>query len=109
MSAPALAWWHMEQELSVAQGVERAVSILSAIPAPPHKRPPGAQHDLSPAENKVWLTTTDFRIVVKLLPRGGSRSLTVIIVAGQQQGATLGTMELIRETMKTGNLGALLE
>ena len=109
MSAPALYWWHLEQDLTVAAGVERARRILAFIPAPPHKRPPGARHEVSGDDDRVRLVTSDFRVIVKCLPQGERRVLTIVIVAGNDGAQTEGVMVRVRDVMRSGNLNDLAE
>jgi hypothetical protein len=109
MSAPELWWWHLEQELTVAAGVERARRILAFIPAPPNKRPPGARHEITGDDNRVRLVTDDLRVIVKCLPRGGGRVLTIVIAAGNQGAGTEGVMVRVRDVMRSGNFNDLLE
>ena len=109
MSAPELYWWHMEQELTVAAGVERARRILALVPAPPHKRPSGARHEIISDDDRVRLITSDLRVIVKCLPQGGGGILTIVIVAGNDGAGTEGVMVKVRDVMRSGNLNDLLE
>lgn len=109
MSAPALAWWHFEHDIGIREGVERAQRVLSFIFGPSSKRPPDALHDITTDDDKVRLRTDDYQIVVKLLPRGGGRSLIVVIVAGHRGDETGFVMETVRDVMRTGNFNDLLE
>jgi hypothetical protein len=109
MAAPELYWWHLEQELTVAAGVERARRIMTSIPAPPHKRPPGARHEVTSDDDRVRLITSDIRVIVKCLPRGEGRVLTIVIVAGNDRAQTEGVMVKVRDVMRSGNLNDLLE
>lgn len=109
MPAPELFWWHMQQELSVGEGVERAREIMKFIFGPPAKRPPGARHDITSDEDRARLITSDLRVIVKCLPRGDNGVLTIIIVAGHDSRRTEATMTTFRDIMKSGNIGALLE
>ena len=109
MAAPALFWWHMEQELSVQEGVERARRIMAVVPAPAHKRPPGARHEVTSDEDRARLITDDFMVIVKCLPQGRGKVLTIIIVAGHDGGQTEGVMHTFRDVMRSGNIGGLLE
>jgi len=99
----------MEQDLSVEAGVERALQIMRFIFGPPGKRPPEAKHDITSDEDKARLITSDLRVIVKCLPRGEDKVLTIIIVAGHDDRQTQGTMETFRNVMKSGNIGGLLE
>jgi hypothetical protein len=109
MAAPALHWWHMEQALSVQEGVDRARRIMAVVPAPAHKRPPGARHEVTSDEDRARLITDDLRVIVKCLPQGGGKVLTIIIVAGRDGGRTEGVMETFRDVMRSGDIAGLLE
>ena len=109
MSAPDLYWWHMRQELSVQEGVERALQIMEFVFGPPGKRPPGAKHDITSDDDRARLITSDLRVIVKCLPWRDDEVLTIIIVAGHDSEKTEGVMETFRDVMKSGNIGGLLE
>jgi hypothetical protein len=109
MPAPALWWWHMEQALSVQDGVERALQIMDVVPAPRHKLPPGTRHDVTSDEDRARLITDDFRVIVKCLPRDRARVLTIIIAAGNDDQQTEGVMRTFRDVMQSGDIRGLLE
>jgi hypothetical protein len=108
MSAPALFWWHMTQNLSVKDGVARARKIMAVVPAPPHKLPPGTRHDVSNDESWARLVTSTFQAFVVCRAVGGD-ILTIIMVAGQDDREAEHTRDVLRDVMRTGDIASLLE
>jgi hypothetical protein len=108
MSAPALFWWHMKQDLSVADGVARARKIMAVVPAPAHKLPPGTKHEVSHDESWARLVTSTFQAFV-VCRAVDDDILTVIMVAGQDGREAENTRNVLRDVMRSGNIAGLLE
>jgi hypothetical protein len=94
MPAPAMYWWHMRQELSVAGGLNRALAVMATT----------ADGDIESEEDMVRLVTSNFRALIKLLPWRDREILTIIIVAGNDGNETRGIMEELRNGMRGGVL-----
>jgi hypothetical protein len=63
MPAPAY-WWHTKQNLSIKEGVQRALKIMAVVPAPAHKLPPGTMHEVSSDESWARLVASTFQVFV---------------------------------------------
>jgi hypothetical protein len=94
MPAPAMYWWHMRQELGVADGVNRALAVMATT----------ADGVIESEEDKVRLVTSNFRALIKCLPWRDGEILTIIIVAGNNGNETRGIMEELRSGMRGGVL-----
>jgi hypothetical protein len=95
MPAPALFWWHLTQELSEDELFDRARAVMAS----------GFEGgSLDTGERKARIVTDSWRALMKFLPQGGDRFLTIIIVAGHDGDTTRGVMEELRDGMRLGVL-----
>ncbi len=108
MPAPALYWSHRKQDLSIKEGVQRALKIMAVVPAPAHKLPPGTMHEVSSDESWARLETSTFQVFVVCRSLGNA-TLIIIMVAGQDNREAENYRDLFRDVMKSGNIPALFE
>jgi hypothetical protein len=99
MSAPAIHWWHMRQDLSQQEGLQRARAVL-AIMAKGGQGP-----KISGDEDTLRLVTSGFHAIINCVRQGANDIFTIMIVAGSNDAETRAIMEEIRN----GMLGGLLE
>jgi hypothetical protein len=94
MSAPAIHWWHMPQNLSQREGMLRARAVLATT----------AKGEISGDEDTLRLATSEFRAIINCVRRGDDDIFTIMIVAGNNDAQTRGIMEEIRSGMSGGIL-----
>jgi hypothetical protein len=106
--APALYWSYRRQNLSIKEGVQRALKIMAVVPAPAHKLPPGTVHEVWSDENSARLKTSTFQVWVVCRSLGNA-ILTIIMVASHDSREAGNYRDLFRDVMISGNIGGPLE
>jgi hypothetical protein len=95
MPAPSIHWWHMPQNLSQQEGMQRARAVLSTT----------ATGTISGDEDTLHLVTSQFHAIINCIRQGNHNIFTIMIVAGNNDAQTRAIMEEIRSGMS----GAPLE
>jgi hypothetical protein len=91
--AVALFWWHMELKLSVADGAKRAKSAIATSFK-------GGQ--MTSGTDFATHASTNLIATIKCLSRGKDQILVIVIAAGNDGKTTRGTMEQLRDGMRSG-------
>jgi hypothetical protein len=94
MTAPAIHWWHMPQNLSQREGMQRARAVLATT----------AQGTISGDEDTLRLVTSEFHAIINCVRQGANDIFTIMIVAGNNDAQTRAIMEEIRSGMRGGPL-----
>jgi hypothetical protein len=94
MAAPAIHWWHMSQDLSVKEGMNRARAVLSTT----------GKGQISGDEDTLRLTTSEFIAIINCVRRGDNRIFTIMIAVSNNDAQARGIMEEIRSGMRGGVL-----
>ena len=96
MSAPAIHWWHMPQDLSQQEGMQRASTSLALIAKG------GQDAKISGDEDTRRLVTSGLHAIINCVRQGDHHIFTIIIVAGNNDVETRAIMEGIRGDMLSG-------
>jgi|tagenome__1003787_1003787.scaffolds.fasta_scaffold15074083_1 hypothetical protein len=94
MPAPAIHWWHMPQNLSLREGMQRAHAVLATT----------GKGEISGDEDTLRLTTSEFRAIINCVRRGDNEIFTIMIAVSNNDGQARGIMEEIRTGMRGGVL-----
>jgi hypothetical protein len=96
MPAPSIYWWHMPQNLSQQEGIQRARAVLATT----------ATGTISDDDNgeALHLVTSEFHAIINCVGQGDHDIFTIMIVAGDNDAQTRAIMEEIRTGMRGGPL-----
>ena len=95
MSAPAIHWWHMPQNLSQQEGMQRASAVLATTVK-------GGK--ISGDKDTLRLVTSELHAIINCVRQGDHDIFTIMIVAGNNDAETRAIMEEIRDGMRDGLL-----
>ena len=93
MPAPAIHWWHMPQNLSQHEGMQRASAVLATT---------AKEGKISGDEDTLRLVTSEFHAIINCVRQGDHDIFTIMIVAGNNDAHTRAIMEEIRSGMGSG-------